>query len=184
MLVRGSNPSSLRAYTSSRINAPTAFSAYRTPIAVRPLRTRHRRPHPRAPGRALPARARRRRWLRAARARPRAVLAYIDAASKDQWGRVWDGLHPDQKALFTREAFIDCGAAPPFTIDDVEVVETFKENSSLPGVYDSVPSTAVTLKVTVSSGGEKDTQTLTAHAYEFDDQWWTSVDQDKVAACT
>ena len=70
-----------------------------------------------------------------------AVLAYIDAASKDQWGRVWDGIHPDQKALFTREAFIECGAAPPFTVDDVDVVETYEENISLPGVSDSVPST-------------------------------------------
>lgn len=114
-----------------------------------------------------------------------AVLAYVDAAFKDQWGRVWDGLHPDQKALFTREAFMECGAAPPpFTLDDVEVVETFEENSSLPGVSDSVPSTAVTLKVTVSSGGEKETQTLTAHGYEVDGQWWSSVDKDKVAACT
>lgn len=113
-----------------------------------------------------------------------AVLAYIDAASKDQWGRVWDGLHPDQKALFTREAFIECGPAPPFSVDDVEVVDTYEENSSLPGVSDSVPSTAVTLKITVSSGGKKDTQTITAHAYEVDGQWWTSVDKDKVAACT
>lgn len=114
----------------------------------------------------------------------KAVLAYIEAASKDQWGRVWDGLHPDQKALFTRESFITCGPAPPFTIDDVEVVETYEENSSLPGVSDSVPSTAVTLKLTVSSGGQKDTQTITAHAYEVDGQWWTSVDDDKVAECT
>lgn len=113
-----------------------------------------------------------------------AVRAYIDAASKDQWGRVWDGLHPAQKALFTREAFIECGAAPPFSVDDVKVIDTYEENSSLPGVSDSVPSTAVTLKITVSSGGKKDTQTLTAHAYEVDGQWWTSVDKDKVAACT
>src|SRR5437764_1282558 len=53
-----------------------------------------------------------------------AVLAYIDAASKDQWGRVWDGLHPAQKALFTREKFIDCGAAPGFTVEHAEVVDT------------------------------------------------------------
>lgn len=113
-----------------------------------------------------------------------AVLAYIDAASKDQWGRVWDGLHPAQKALFTREKFIECGAAPPFSIDNVEVVETYKENTALPGVSDSVPSTAVTLKLTVSSGGKKDTQTLTAHGYEVDGQWWSSVDTEKVVACT
>ena len=112
------------------------------------------------------------------------MLAYIDAASKDQWGRVWDGLHPDQKALFTREAFMECGAAPPFTVEDVEVVETFEENSSLAGVSDSVPSTAVTLEITVSSGGSEDTQTLTAHGYEVDGQWWSSVDADKVAECT
>ena len=112
-----------------------------------------------------------------------AVLAYIDAASKDQWGRVWDGSTPDQKALFTREAFIECGAAPPFTVDDVDVVETYEENISLPGVSDSVP-TAVTLEITVVSGGEQDTQTITAHGYEVDGQWWSSVDKDKVAACT
>lgn len=113
-----------------------------------------------------------------------AVLAYIDAASKDQWGRVWDGLHPDQKALFTREEFIQCGAAPPFTVEDIEVVETYEENNALPGVSDSVPSTAVTLEITVSSGEREDTQTLTAHGYEVDGQWWSSVDQDKLAACT
>lgn len=46
----------------------------------------------------------------------------------------------DQKALFTREAFIECGPAPPFSVDDVEVVGTYEESSSLPGVSDSAPA--------------------------------------------
>ena len=47
-----------------------------------------------------------------------------------------------------------------------------------------MPSTAVTLKLTASVGGTDDTQTLTAHAYEVDGQWWSSVSEDKVAECT
>jgi hypothetical protein len=113
-----------------------------------------------------------------------AVLAYLDAASKDQWGRVWDGLHPDQKALFTREEFMACSDQLPITFTDAEVVETFEENIALPGVSDSVPSTAVTLTVTGRAGEVEDTQTFTAHAYEVDGQWWSSTSEDKVAECT
>lgn len=110
-----------------------------------------------------------------------AVVNYIEAAALDQWGKVYDSLHPDQRALFTKETFLTCSEQIPFQVEGVNVVDTYDEPSPLPGVSESAPSTAVTVTVTLSSGNE---QTLTAHAYEVGGRWWSSVDEEKVADCT
>lgn len=109
-----------------------------------------------------------------------AVTAYIEAATLDQWGRVYDGLHPEQQALFSKEEFVSCSNQIPAEFEGLEVIDTYEEPSALPGVAESVPSTAVTVKVTLASG----TQTLTAHAYEVGGRWWSSVDEDTIERCT
>ncbi|MBI1843064.1 MAG: hypothetical protein HYR89_00390 [Actinobacteria bacterium] len=110
-----------------------------------------------------------------------AVTSYIEAAALDQWGKVYDGLHPDQRALFPKEKFLTCSDQMPLQIDDVSVVETYDEPSPLPGVSESMPSTAVTVTIKLSTGDE---QTLTAHAFEAGGRWWTSINEERVADCS
>ena len=97
------------------------------------------------------------------------IKTYIDQAVLGQWGRQWETLHPGQQEVVTRNAFMDCRSDDSIPEVDVEEVEQYDEQVDVEGVG-SVPSTAVTVRVT--SGDEA--ENMTVHAIAVDGEWrWT-----------
>lgn len=93
---------------------------------------------------------------------------------KGQYGRSWDVLHPGHQAVVTRDRYEDCrserfgGASGE--IESFKVQETYEDPLNVPGIPER-SGTAVTLKVVVRSGDDKQTYIDTAHAIQVGDHW-------------
>lgn len=106
-----------------------------------------------------------------------AFRATVDEAGKGQFGRLWESLHPAQKAKIDRATFESCygDQVAGVDVEGVEIVETYEEKADVPGTdLKDVPSTAVTAKLTVSRAGQTASVTDTAHMFLVDGAWrWT-----------
>lgn len=110
-----------------------------------------------------------------------AFLRQMDLLSKGQYGRLYEELHPDQRAFIDAETFDACYSDMLAGVDvtNVEVVETFEEDAAVPGTGKTVPSTAITAAITVAGGGAEETDTDTFHVYLVDGRWvFTVADAD------
>lgn len=93
---------------------------------------------------------------------------------RQQWGRIWEQLHPAHKAILSREHFMTC-AGKQETVGakvDVDVVDTYEEPVLVKG-EGTVPSTAVTVRYSYDNPltGKKVEQHDTSHAVLVDGEW-------------
>ncbi len=91
-----------------------------------------------------------------------------------QYGRIWESLHPDHKAIVSREKFLTCNQdTESFTSEvDIEVVDTYQEPILIQG-SGTVDSTAVTLRLSYDNPltGKPAEENTTVHAVPVDGEW-------------
>ena len=103
----------------------------------------------------------------------------------DQQGPAWDLLVPQQQALIPRTKFLNCGGMP-VSISDVSIAivgDPYEEETEIPGVTGTFPSTAATVRMTVTMRGKESTENLTVHVIDVDGQWRWILSADGVGKC-
>ncbi len=110
---------------------------------------------------------------------------FAEQAFLGQYGREWETLHPDHKAIVSRDKFITCNQDDDSVTSeiDIEVVDTYEEPIRVPG-SETVDSTAVTLRLSYDNPltGKPAQENLTAHAVPVDGEWtWILNDADYAA---
>lgn len=113
-----------------------------------------------------------------------AVRRLFDQLDKGQYGRQWDELHPLQQAFITRDRFQDCQRRNigGIGVKVDRIIDRFEDTSTVPGTETSAPNTAVTLQITATPGGQKQTQKSTIHMFLVDGQWRHSVNGEVAEA--
>jgi hypothetical protein len=113
-----------------------------------------------------------------------ALRKLTDYADKGQWGRMWDTLHPDQQKLVPRELFTECRSKTfnGARFRDVKVIETYEEDTDLPGVSQHVSSTAVTYEAKIGRGDNPSASRQTSHQYRVGDTWRWALTQREITA--
>jgi hypothetical protein len=107
----------------------------------------------------------------------------LDYDFKGQWGRSWTLLHPGQRHYVDREKFADCNGAafPNAELVSVKTVEVYDDTLDLPGVPQK-SSEAVTLKISIRSGDQRQTFNQTFHAVLLGNGWaWVLSTADTAA---
>ena len=105
--------------------------------------------------------------------------------ANDQQGPAWDLLVPQQQALISRTKFLNCGGIPVALTDvSVSIVgDPYEEETTIPGVAGTVPSTAVTVRLTANFRGQETTENLTVHVVDVNGEWRWILSQDGVDEC-
>jgi hypothetical protein len=105
--------------------------------------------------------------------------------ANDQQGPAWDLLVPQQQALIPRTKFLTCGEMPVALTDvSVSIVgDPYEEETTIPGVAGTVPSTAVTVRLTANFRGKETTENLTVHVVDVNGEWRWILSQDSVDEC-
>ncbi len=85
---------------------------------------------------------------------------------------------PAQRALLNRDAYFSCQDSTSFDVVGVEVVDEYPERITVGGLGEQ-DSTAITLKITVSSGGSEYSDTDTFHALKEDGLWYVSLNDEQ-----
>lgn len=95
---------------------------------------------------------------------------------RGQWGRSWESLHPDHKAVVDRNIYIDCRQGETFGEIDIEIDETFEETLDIAGLGET-DTIAVTLKLTAKS--DDSSAFVTMHTMQVDGDWvWFLTQED------
>ena len=105
--------------------------------------------------------------------------------ANDQQGPAWDLLVPQQQALIPRTKFLTCGEMSVALTDvSVSIVgDPYEEETTIPGVVGTVPSTAVTVRLTANIRGKETTENLTVHVVDVNGEWRWILSQDSVDEC-
>ena len=85
--------------------------------------------------------------------------------SRGQAGRLWEELHPAERAVVTRARFVECQQNEGFRLRKFKVLETYNESVDVAGTPE--PSTAVSVQVTSDDG----ITTATLHAVLVAGKW-------------
>lgn len=93
-----------------------------------------------------------------------AVLRQLDFASKGQYGRMWEELHPAHQALVSRDRFDEC--ANEIEVPDLRIVEVYDEPID---VYAIPEKTSKAVTFSYKSGDGRSTETL--HQVMVDGAW-------------
>jgi hypothetical protein len=106
------------------------------------------------------------------------VLGY---AAKGQWGREWEAMHPGQQRYVTRDKYTACANESVAELPEVLSIELVKVHDD-PIDAKGVPqksSKAVTYKVTMKVGGQKETSTEKSRVVLVEDHWkWVMSDSE------
>lgn len=101
----------------------------------------------------------------------------MEATLKQQWGKMYDGLHPEYQEIVSRERFMECNSDSAIPAFDVAVDETYPETLTLPRVGE-VATEAVTLALTLG----ENTQYLTLNLVDVDGAWKWLLTEEHTAA--
>ena len=88
---------------------------------------------------------------------------------------VWEDLHPAHKDAVPRALYVRCEKGDGFggAVREVDVLEVRSEPATIPGKFGQVPSTAVTVGVTldIPEAEQPESFSLTAHVFETHGRW-------------
>lgn len=87
------------------------------------------------------------------------------AFSRGQTGRLWDVMHPADKAVVTRARYMACQGNEGFQIKKIKLLDSYSDPVSIAGAQH--PATAVSLRVTSDDG----VTTATMHAVRASGAW-------------
>lgn len=113
-----------------------------------------------------------------------AALRQVGFIGKKQFGPEWDELIPAQQSLVPRALYISCASQANIPdIKSMAVVGTYDEPIDVPGTSLHYPSTAVTVKLSLSQGIATSDTTQTFHEIMMDGKWrWIVKSTDNYAA--
>ena len=97
----------------------------------------------------------------------------------------WGLLAPQQQALIPRAKFLNCGEMPAALTDiSLSIVgDPYEEETMIPGVVGTFPSTAATVRLTAKMGGKESTQNLTVHVIDVSGGWRWILSEDGIQKC-
>ena len=112
----------------------------------------------------------------------------IEQLSNGQFGRAWETMHPAQQEFVDRDFYVECaqGSAPAMELVDVETVEVYEEEATIPGTDTTANATAVTYRAEVTSGGDTQSFTDTTRLFEVEGDWrwaWAGADAARDGQC-
>lgn len=113
-----------------------------------------------------------------------ALEEVLNALSDGQAGRAWDMLHPEQQAIVSRDAFIQCYSSQ--TAGDAEIVEVedaYDEEVEIPGTGVTAPSRAITARIRFTTGGQSAEDTDTSHMFPVGDGWTWVMNAERIEEC-
>ena len=106
------------------------------------------------------------------------IRTHIERSVKGQYGRVWESMHPDHKAVAPRSRWSRCESEQNdddegYELAGVDVLEVYDEPLQIPGQSGEVDSKAITVKISVSHPVLEDpvSVTDTVHAVAVDGEW-------------
>jgi len=103
------------------------------------------------------------------------VTTLIQRLGSGELAGAWEDLHPAHREAVPRALYVRCERGDGFggAVRRVDVLEVQPEPSTIPGEFGEVPSTAVTVGVTldVPDAEEPESFSLTAHIFETDGRW-------------
>ena len=101
-----------------------------------------------------------------------AVKELFEMIDKQQWGRHWESIHPEQQKFIPKAKFVECAEASDLPrIDSVKVLEVYDEPTDIPGTGLSADSKALTVELKVSQGLLKNESRDTFHLIAVDGRW-------------
>jgi hypothetical protein len=114
------------------------------------------------------------------------VVAYLTAAGRGQFGRMWDQLHPAQQAVIDRDTYVDCQEERTTAVDieEIEVVETFEDEIAIAGTDERTQTTAVTVRVEWSIGAQDFSGTETINLAAVDGEWRAFFSSELLEDCS
>lgn len=113
----------------------------------------------------------------------------LDMIDKQQWGREWDNLHPEQQKFVSRDKFVSCAKDDDSpSIDSVEVLDVDDDEMQIPGTGIRAASKAVTVHLTLRQTLRQDEGETwdTIHLFEVDGRWrWvlSNIESFKLGNC-
>ena len=103
------------------------------------------------------------------------VTTLIQRLGAGELAGVWEELHPAHQDAVPRALYVRCEKGDGFggAVREVDVLEVKSEPATIPGRFGQVPSTAVTVGVTldVPEAEEPESFSLTAHVFRTDGRW-------------
>jgi hypothetical protein len=115
-----------------------------------------------------------------------AIVGFLEQQIAGQWGPLYDRLHPEHQALVSREDFVACGqrmqSSNPIvttTATEIEVVDTYHEEVTLPGTDTRAESLAATIEITDRGTSAQ----RTFHLMEVDGEWRWMLAEAQLAEC-
>ncbi|MGH2610812.1 MAG: hypothetical protein ACRDHF_17160 [Tepidiformaceae bacterium] len=121
---------------------------------------------------------------------PESALGQVlTMVSKEQWGREWESLHPDQQTLVARGKFVSCSkGADSVRITSLKVLDVSDEEADIPGTGNRAASKAVTAEYGLMEGSQRGTSVDTFYLFDVDGRWrWVlpkaSVEAYKAGSC-
>jgi hypothetical protein len=116
-----------------------------------------------------------------------AFRRYVAIVNNRQWDRYYDGLHPAQQKVITKDAFMTCidSLVPEAaSITNVKFTDHYNETVTLPGTQTKVKSTALTVKYVAHVGQAKQAQTDTVHLIWSKNRWNWALSAKQLAQCS
>jgi hypothetical protein len=103
------------------------------------------------------------------------VTTLIRDLGSGKTGKAWESLHPLHREQVPRARYVECESRDGFggTVTKVDVLDVKEEPATIPGQFGELPSTAVTVGVTldVPESETPERFTLTAHVFDTDGEW-------------
>ncbi len=103
------------------------------------------------------------------------VTSLIEQLGSGELAGAWEQLHPAHRDAVPRALYVRCEKGDGFggAVREIDVLEVKPEPATIPGKFGQVPSTAVTVGVTldVPEAAEPESFSLTAHVFETDGRW-------------
>lgn len=118
-----------------------------------------------------------------------AVGRVLQMVSKEEWGREWESLHPDQQALVAREKFVSCSkAADSVRVSSLRVLSVDDEAAEIPGTGKSGAAKAVGVEYQVRKGSRTGMSFDVFYVFDVDGRWrWVlsnaSVEAYRAGSC-
>ena len=103
------------------------------------------------------------------------VTALIERLGSGELAGAWEELHPAHQDAVPQALYVRCEKGDGFggAVREIDVLEVKPEPATIPGEFGQVPSTAVTVGVTldVPEAADPESFSLTAHVFEIDGRW-------------
>ncbi len=112
-----------------------------------------------------------------------AMMQIDEYALDDQWGRVWEHLHPAHQEIAARDDFISCSDTTASPLISSKVIEVFDETLGVPRIGEA-ETKAITIERSMGKGDDEISRRETSHLIDVDGAWRWMLDNDSIDSFT